>query len=187
MTDLPILAQKCFVRPPYRLLSEAYQYYRTDREPCKLSHITDQCAVRMSVALERSGVSLNAFPDQSRVHQARGRRTPDPRRCDLNIPHVPGAEELAVYLKRILPGCQEFRGASLSQARPRISGRRGIVYFNNCFQRRGQTGRRGDHIDLWTGNEYFNQVLNAPPGRGASADAALFETADKIWFFETPG
>ena len=88
------------LRPLYSHMLQAYNAYRVDRGPCKAG-VRNQCAVRMSIALERCGFSLDRFPRQGRVHQRYNRRRPDPRRCQLSIPHVLGAKELADYLREM--------------------------------------------------------------------------------------
>ena len=45
---------QCVVRPQYAFLQRAYDDYRTNSTPCRRG-VTNQCAVRMSIALGRSG------------------------------------------------------------------------------------------------------------------------------------
>jgi hypothetical protein len=154
----------------------AYESYRRDRQPCK-GGVTNQCAVRMSVALERSGFSLSAFQPIARVH--RNRRT-----CQLEVPHVLGADELQRYLRRVMPPFEEYSGARLRTAQPSVLGRRGIVYFNNCFRRNDTDSRAtGDHIDLWTGDAYYNMLLDVSAGGGVAPRASLFAQSDMVTFF----
>lgn len=175
MAELAMLANACVIKPSYALMQQAYQDYRTDSAPCKAG-VTNQCAVRMSVALERCGFSLDAFTPANRVHRNR-------TSCRLTIPHVLGAEELINYLKRMWGAPREFRGATLAGAAAAIAGQRGVIYFNNCFTRKGSEHRTGDHIDLWTGDKYYNQIIHVGAGGDAGARAALFDRADRIWFF----
>ena len=89
-----MLANQCVIRPTYRHMRTAYDAYRVDSAPCKAG-VTNQCAVRMSIAMVRSGLDFLGFSNQRRVH--RGRRS-----CRITIPHVLGANELARYLIQLL-------------------------------------------------------------------------------------
>ena len=158
-------------------MEQAYRDYRLDSAPCKAG-VRNQCAVRMSVALERTGFDLLGFPRQDRVHFGR-------TRCDLDLRHVLGAHELARYLEQSWGRTNVYRRQTLGDAFDSLSGRRGIIYFNNCFKRkRSDTSRRGDHIDLWTGSQYYNQVIHVGAGGDAGAGARLFRRADQVWFFQ---
>ena len=44
----------------------------------------------------------------------------------------------------------------------------------------------GDHIDLWTGERYYNQMIHVGAGGDAAASAPLFGRADALWFFPLP-
>lgn len=169
------LADVCVVQPAYQLMEMAYEDYRIDSAPCKAG-VTNQCAVRMSVALERCGFSLNAFDPARRVHRGRSR-------CVLSIQHVLGANELAKYLKRIWGDPIKFRGRSKDTAQESLAGRKGVIYFNNCFRRAGQASKRGDHIDLWNGEKYYNQIINVGAGGDANPEARLFGRSNAVWFF----
>ena len=130
----------------------------------------------MSVALLRCGFSLDAFQPQARVHRNRPA-------CQLSVPHVLGAQELANYLRQLWGAPEPFRGATLSIAQSSLQGRRGVIYFNNCFRREQGGPMVGDHIDLWTGNQYYNQIIHIGAGGDARAAASLFDRADAVWFF----
>ena len=160
-------------------MARAYQDYTIDSAPCKAG-VTNQCAVRMSVAIERCGFSLSAFDPQRRVHRGRNR-------CQLEVAHVLGANELARYLARMWGQPEKFRGAAGHDAADTLSGRKGVIYFNNCFKRRRtDTRRKGDHIDLWTGSQYYNQIIHVGAGGDAGARARLFGRSDQVWFFPLP-
>lgn len=169
------LIHKCVIKPSYRLMYQAYQDYLIDSAPCKAG-VRNQCAVRMSVALERCGLSLSAFQPQRRVHRNR-------RSCQLPTPHLLGAAELARYLRGLWGVTHTFRGVTLDEADDNLAGQQGIIYFNNCFRRERGGAKVGDHIDLWTGSQYFNQVIHVGAGGDAGADATLFDRADQVWFF----
>src|SRR5690606_27636642 len=137
-------------------------------------------AVRMSIALERCGFSLNAFGrlgdnnNHRRVHRSRPS-------CQVDVPHVLGADELHRYLDATIGFTDDYDGDTLSSAADSMRGRMGIVYFNNCFTRRGQTRRVGDHIDLWDGSETYNQKQGGSTA-AEGPDTGLFGNADRIKF-----
>ncbi len=80
-------------------------------------------------------------------------------------------------------GEQRFNGRTLSNAETRLSGRKGIIYFNNCFRREQGGAMVGDHIDLWTGVQYYNQILRLSAGGNVPSNRSLFNRADAVWFF----
>lgn len=171
----PTLVNMCVMRPAYDRMQQAYEDYRRDRAPCKAS-VTNQCAVRMSVALERCGFSISGFEPAARVHRGRAA-------CRLAIPHVLGADELQRYLRRVMGRFEEFPRGRVGSAQASVTGRRGIVYFNNCFQRTAGGPSTGDHIDLWNGSAYYNMLLDVSAGGGVAAGASLFGRSDMITFF----
>lgn len=164
-------------------MQRAYGDYSTDRAPCKSTidghAIENQCAVRMSIALERCGFSLDGFGrindhnNHRRVHSGRVS-------CQVDLPHVLAAEELARYIDAVIGFTLDLHGPALDDAQGRLTSP-GIIFFNNCFTRRGQTERRGDHIDLWDGSETYNQKQAGSAGPEGS-DARMFANADRVKF-----
>jgi len=190
MTTFSMFVEQCVEQPSADLMERAYRDYVDDSEhptaasikeksaPCKDPSITNQCAVRMSVALARCGFDLEGFQPRRRVHIHN-------HICQLTIPHVVGAEELARYLKICWPVYQVFKGRTRRTAAATIADQKGVVYFNNCFHRNtdAEGKRTGDHIDFWDGVKYFNEYIHVSAGGTASASSPLFEKADEIWFF----
>ena len=182
------------LRPNYELMRQAYNSYLTqpDYGVCpRLGTHGNHCAVRMSIALVRSGsITFDYFGSNSDHRSNRGhsdrvhhRGTSGSNSCGLDLPHVPGASELAHHIRAIWgTTCQVFRDTSLASAS--MTGRHGIVYFENCFHRstdpRGVN--RGDHIDLWDGTEFWNIKLGKSAGGGLNSDAPLFDRASQVWF-----
>jgi hypothetical protein len=166
------------VKPTYAHMNQAYHDYFIDSKPCKRG-AKNQCAVRMSVAIGRSGGSLDGYTPASEVH----RRF---RACRLTMPHVMGSQHLANHLRTIWGAPLIFVGSTLATAEAALFKRRGVIFFRNCFVREGSTDQEGDHIDLWTGVKYFNDVIHAPAGGSAGAGARLFGLADQVWFFDLP-
>ncbi|MCW5959343.1 MAG: hypothetical protein KIS76_04220 [Pyrinomonadaceae bacterium] len=175
MPNYDSLVNYCVTKPSYQLMNRAYQDYLVDSAPCKAG-VTNQCAVRMSVALERCGFSLSAFDPQNRVHSGRAR-------CLLDVPHVLGANELARYLSRFWGAPERFNGSAASSAGESLNGRTGVIYFDNCFRREAGGPKTGDHIDLWTGTQYYNQIIHVGAGGDAGAGTGLFGRSEAIWFF----
>jgi Type VI secretion system (T6SS), amidase effector protein 4 len=164
-------------RISFNLMQAVYETYRTDNHPCKNPSIHNQCAVRMSLALGRNGFSFEDFHNQSRIHQGRSS-------CQLgDEPHLVGADELHRYLTDVWDTGQRGTG---SEIRARIAGLPGIIYFNNCFARTQGGARTGDHIDLWDGTQYYNQILAVGAGGNARAGTDLFSRADFVRFFWLP-
>jgi hypothetical protein len=101
----------------------------------------NQCAVRVSVALERSGVSFKSFPPGGR--------------CPLgaaNNAMIGSAQRLANWLRlRPFPGCPPPLAVGGATWEASLKGRTGIVFFENYWRRRGESAGfgTGDHIDLW--------------------------------------
>jgi hypothetical protein len=156
-------------KPSATALYATYLRYFSDDAPCGDQRIRNQCAVRLSVALVRCGFELRDqdFDDPARIH--RGRSS-----CQLAEDHVVGAEELQRALVRVWGPGELFTSQLTDVGRAIIGGRWGIIYFNNCFTRLGQRLPRGDHIDLWTGTQYMNQVLCIGAGGNAAAQTDLF-------------
>jgi hypothetical protein len=105
---------------------------------CDLTAFKNQCAIKMGVALEKSGVDLSFFQGE---------------RCSGNFkpPHIPGhrhilrAQELADWLRKRtkLVGKVEISKPVPWDA---YKGKKGIVFFQNV------TGLEGiDHIDVFDG------------------------------------
>jgi hypothetical protein len=167
----------------YGKLQLAYSDYAGGRnKPCKRGDISNQCAVRMSLALNRCGFGLDKFPHQSRVHSGlRGCHT-------QGVKHVVGAQELASHLSSMLFAPIRFyehkKGGGCEHALEAIKGQRGIVYFNNCFRRDGEAHKKGDHIDLFNGKNYFNDINKAGiPVAERIHTNECFTEADRVWFW----
>ena len=158
--------------PPYYLMERAYEDYRHNAKPAGL-HPSNQCAVRMSVALGRCGFTLDYFPVQHRIHTS----------PDVPVSFVQGAHELASYLGNTWGRPQKFK-QNLRIVGASLKNKTGIVYFNNCFQRKGETVKQGDHIDLWNGSTYYNRIYKVKAGEEDRLSGGdLFGLSDEVWFF----
>jgi hypothetical protein len=132
-------------------------------EPCKdsqgVSHFENQCAIRMSVCLIRSGANLRNF------HGAV---------CWFghHRDHVLRAEELAKWLHSpaadFVPSAEIVKSADTAITFSQYASRQGIVLFRNFWG----TGNQGDHIDVWNGQAMSH----------GSSD--YFERSEEVWFWD---
>lgn len=100
----------------------------------------NQCAIRLSVTLHRIGIEMRSFRGKGQI-RLDGRRT------------AVLAAELAEWLKlKPVAGMGPTENITGPEWQRRIKGRTGIVAFKNYWQRDGEAGRRGGHIDLWNGS-----------------------------------
>lgn len=103
---------------------------------------SDHCAINVSQALYSNGVLMKSF---------RGTRcwqcpTPSPEGKGI---HAIRAQELADYLqKRPFAGCPVAIVMSGEEFEEKISGKQGIVFFQDYWQRPGENGRTGNNINL---------------------------------------
>lgn len=139
-------------KPSYlNLLSH---YPSTPPPACDGPYI-NQCAIRLSMALngERTlTVDKGTYTEPKCAHG-----------------HARGAESLANWLYDKIGRPKIYTDGA--DAKKKIAGKNGIIFFKDCFQRDGEATRRGDHIDLWDG---FT-------GRTYNDDANL---ASQVWFWE---
>lgn len=92
----------------------------------------NQCAINLHAALERSGVSLKTFHGQLSWQKDKPK-------------YALRAQELADWLASPFSGMHQVEKYSGQEAFDRISGKRGIIFFQNYWG----PGNQGDHIDLW--------------------------------------
>jgi hypothetical protein len=87
----------------------------------------------MSIALLGAGVSLESYA---------GTRCPHG--------HARLSQQLADWLRDQLGAPANTAVSSTEQQlRQAISQLQGIIFFQDCFMRPGESTRQGDHIDLW--------------------------------------
>ena len=142
-------------KPTFKELERKYHGTGFDpgsRFPCEY---VDQCAVRMSVALQHCGYKIEGFHDPKRIHGTPGHR------CALKEPHIVGATELMDHIKKDFGLTKVFLLNQVEGAYAALRGKKGIVHFLNLG-----TGT-GDHIDLFDGTAIYNEI-NGNPDRGHS-------------------
>lgn len=130
--------------PPPPLGFQALWANYPSQDPCvnpvtRKKAYDDQCAIRLGMALQKSGVSFARFPGP---------------RCEFG-PKGNGmvlrAEELATWLQS-----RPFLGCPAAQVLPGkgfqkfLAGRTGIAFFEDYwFRAENKKYPTGDHIDLW--------------------------------------
>lgn len=104
---------------------------------------SNQCAIKVSVAIHRSGIEMKSFTGSSRIL--------------VNSKNTAAlATELAAWLKK-QPFCglpQQPTAITGENWDKKITGTTGIVYFADYWLRSTDKTRKptGDHIDLWNGS-----------------------------------
>jgi hypothetical protein len=135
---------------------------------------TNQCAINLSAALIRSGVSLDGF---------RGARS-----WQKDQPKYPiRAQELANWLKTTFPRLpRRFEAVSPKEFSQKLSGKRGIIFFQNYWG----PGNQGDHIDLWNGSRLTDwrtwariHVRIGSHGLHDLGAGSDFKKAAAVWFW----
>ncbi|GGB22292.1 T6SS effector amidase Tae4 family protein [Agarivorans gilvus] len=129
-------------------LWENYPTIQGEKAPCRTNgekNFSDQCAIRMGSCLAANGVDTTKLVSRK-------------RHCwhhELSHGHVLAAEELANGLSRNrISGIDKKVLVDPLSFQKTISGKSGIIFFKDFWNRSGETfrNRTGDHIDLWNGS-----------------------------------
>jgi Type VI secretion system (T6SS), amidase effector protein 4 len=145
--------------------------------PCRDPSAKNQCAVRLSMAIEGNSPGfIDEFEPQNRVHR-------DRVTCNNLPPHVLGAAELGRYLIYKWGAPYTYRSPEqMRLVRQVLKDRYGVVWFINCYK--NEAGNLSDHIDMWNGYHYMNELLKESAGGNASAADDLFsKSAGGVCFF----
>lgn len=125
--------------------------------PCSTKDFPNQCAIRMGVALEKSGVDTSSFD----------KMYPN-RRCYKGFGHSPkhilAAQELANWMTKnesIFGKVKKLTNATSAE----FQGKEGLVFIMNGW---GAT----DHIDIWDGSKM----------KGGSTN--YFSLGKEVWFWK---
>jgi hypothetical protein len=120
---------------------------RTGKPPPGYSN---QCAIKVSVAIHSVGVDMKSYLAKDKV-QVSGKNT------------AAVAENLATWLNQ-MPFCglprkaEDVTGADWES---KIKGRTGIIFFRDYWKRTPQEkAPTGDHIDLWNGSRLTPNAAN---------------------------
>lgn len=138
------------------LFNKLWANHPQDVFPCDEETFRNQCAIRMGVALEKSGVDTSGFD----------KMYPN-RRCYPGFKHSPkhilAAQELANWLKserEIFGDVKVYRETSKKE----FIGKKGIIFIKDGW---GAT----DHIDVWNG-------IGMQGGR-----SDYFSLGKEVWFW----
>ena len=113
-----------------------------DEDPCDAKDkkgnklFSNQCAIRVSYAMKKSGVDFTTFPQK--------------RKCWIHPgqDHILAAAELADWIQKSnIANLLTTENITGSQWRSKIVSRTGIICFEDYYLRSDGSG--GDHIDLW--------------------------------------
>lgn len=141
------------------LFDQLWLNHPGDEFPCDKKTFPNQCAIRMGVALEKSGVNTSTFDT----------KYPN-RRCYSGFKHNPGhilaAQELANWISSEEKIFGKVAKVDIKNPNKALLGNRGIVFIKDGW---GAT----DHIDLWNGVAM----------QGGSQ--SYFSLGKEIWFWET--
>lgn len=116
-----------------------------DEDPCDAKDgkgdklFSNQCAIRLSQAMKKSGVSFNSFPQK--------------RKCWIHPghDHILAAAELADWIQNAkIPNMLVTDIVTGAGWRDKVVSRSGIICFEDYYLRGDGSG--GDHIDLWDGS-----------------------------------
>lgn len=114
------------------VFTQLWSNYPTVMDPCD-GPWGNQCAIRMSIALNGEGtitISKKTYSEPRCAHE-----------------HARGAESLANHLWKKIGRPRIYTDGA--KAKVSVAGKNGIIFFKDCFTRTGETAARGDHIDLW--------------------------------------
>lgn len=159
--------------PQFETLWDNHPCNKEEKYPCKDKNgkpsFENQCAIRMGVCLERSGVNLKSFSGERCWH-------------NHNPKHILRAEDLAEWLKfykhqfgtlNLYKGIGAYRDAL-----EYMKLKKGIVFFRNFWG----PGNQGDHIDLWKWL-YTTKELQSIIG-ALIPSLASYDKSQEVWFWE---
>lgn len=163
----------------FKKLWDNYPGLNGNPAPCKTKgkkNFTNQCAIRVGVALAACGVDTTQL-------------VPAKRHCwhhPTKDGHVLAAEELGkALIKTTLPGAKKAIQVDPKSFDKDLKGKTGIIFFKDYWLRSGEDfqTRSGDHIDLWNRNRLtdwstifrfaFNFIVSTN-----------YEDCREIWFIE---
>lgn len=173
-----------------RLRHEYGKFTSCGGAPCQNTNssgrIINQCAIRLSIALGRAdiGFHMRAAPGvRLIVHAANNRH------CGghIEVPHDARAQRLYDHLSSFWRFTsyrisRQFSGADVYNS---VSGKPGIVFFDDLRGSSSNAAAGGDHIDFFDGTRIMNDEMNyAAPGepRGRNANTTFAATRTAIYF-----
>jgi hypothetical protein len=114
----------------------------------------NQCAIRLSIALKKSGLDLSGAKNYS-----------NPKGNPYGNGNILGAQNLAQLLKDKYLGPPEKFDGTKQDVQKLLSGRKGIIFFQNIVED-GIRSYSNVHIELWDKSHYmssfdFKQMFGA--------------------------
>lgn len=145
----------------------------------------NQCAIRMGVCLQNSGVNTAMIPDVVRCYP----------RHPKSAGHILRAEELAMALKKnrlLIPGMEELEEINPNDFKTTLKRKKGIIFLKDYYRRRLSSGRKertrdrsGDHIDLWNGMQLTDpRSLARIQQHLVDENNSDMELSKAIWFWK---
>ena len=139
------------------LFNQLWVHHPGEAFPCDKATFPNQCAIKMGVALEKSGVNTSTFDI----------KYPN-RRCYSGFKHSPGhilaAQELASWMKGEKTIFGDVANVDKTQLDKFLKGKKGIVFIKDGW---GPV----DHIDVWDGVDMKGGRVN------------YFSKGKEIWFW----
>ena len=150
------------------------------------TNITNQCAIRLSIALGRAdiGFHMRAAPGVTLfVHRAGSQN------CGghIEVPHDARAQRLYNHISSFwnFTTYRINERQSGADVYNRVNGMPGIVFFDDLRGSTATATAGGDHIDYFDGTRIMNDELNySAPGepRGRNANTTFVDTQTAIYF-----
>ena len=178
-----------------RLRQEYGRFIASRGAPCNATrstenggttHIRNQCAIRLSIALGRADIGFHMRAAQGvtlLVHRA------DSPNCGghIEVPHDARAQRLYDHISSFWTFItyrinEQLSGTDVYNL---VSGTPGIVFFDDLRGSTANATAGGDHIDFFNGTRIMNDELNyAAPGepRGRNANTTFAATRTAIYF-----
>ncbi|MCP4486189.1 MAG: hypothetical protein GY820_02550 [Gammaproteobacteria bacterium] len=128
-----------------------------NKQPTSSKPFGNYCAIILSEALIKPGVSMNNFKG-NKCWSHSGMR------------HALLAEDLATWLKaHNLIGVGKTERVAPASFQSNLKGRTGIIFFKDYWQRGNESfgNRSGDHIDLWnkssitSGSMFYRSIIES--------------------------
>jgi hypothetical protein len=162
-------------RTPFRQVSKKNKHTGSDPfaalqdEPLPPPIYSDQCAIKMSIALQDCGLSLETFPkNRSELREVFA--------IKKKYRGALAAEELAIWLIKALGQPNKYPPHISKKS---VEGRKGIIFFKDFWTRQNEATQQGDHIDLWNGST----MPQADP-RVLEGSLNYFDRSKEVWFWE---
>lgn len=147
-----------------------------NENPCS-KDFTNQCAIRVGVALAACGVDTTKIPGATHCwHHPKSEG------------HILRAQELADGMsKASIGGIGSRISIDPKKISEELRGKKGIIFFADYWQRSGEADRNrsGDHIDLWNGSRLTTLSSWFRIQWGFSIDGywSDFGKSKKVWFW----